>query len=98
METAGEDIRRPAIGVVSGVDDELIVEGKPRRGSEGVTVIGLDDLLKAGIRQLSVADDDTQSSGIQKGLVHAGNAVDDTGNADRIVGPAPLSAGDRDAA
>ena len=98
MKPPGENIYRAAIGVVGRVDDELIVDSNPRRGGKRVAVIRLDDLLEAGMRQLPVADEDAQSAGIEKGLMHAGNAVDDAGKADRIVRPAPLLAVERNAA
>ena len=50
-----------------------------------------------GMRQLSVADQDAEAAVVEKGLVHAGNAVDDAGKADRVVRPAPLLAGERKA-
>ena len=51
MDAAGDDIHWAAIGVVGGVDDELIVGGNPGRGCESVAVIGLDDLLESRMRQ-----------------------------------------------
>ncbi len=90
--TAGKDICRPAFGGVAGIGDELIVEGEPARGGQSVAVIRLDDLLEPGIRQLSVTDQDAETAVIQKRLVHAGNAVDDAGHPDGVVGPAPLFA------
>ena len=36
-------------------------------------------------------------AGVEKRRVHAGNAVDDAGDADGVVRPAPLLAVDRDA-
>ncbi len=50
------------------------------------------------MRQLPVTDKNTQSSRIQEGLVHAGDCVDDAGNTNRVVGPAPFLAIDRNAA
>src|SRR5262245_2115228 len=67
-------------------------------GWKRVAIIGLKDLLEPGIRQLSVADEDAQAAGVEKRLVNAADVVDDTGNADGIVRPAPVLAVDRNAA
>ena len=47
------------------------------------------------MRQHAVADQDAEAAGIEKGLMHAGNAVDHAGEANRVVGPAPALAGQR---
>src|SRR5262249_23939911 len=49
-------------------------------------------------RQLSIADEDAQAAGVEKLLVNAADAVDDTGDTNSIVRPAPVLAVDRDAA
>ena len=90
MNPPGNKIYRPAVGIVGGIVDELIIEAELRRGGESVAVIGLYDLLQTGVRQLSVADKDAQASGVEKRLVDAGNAVDDPGYANPVVRPSPL--------
>jgi len=57
------------------------VEGK------SVAVIGLDDLLQPGMRQLAITDDNAQASGVEIGDVGARNAIDDAGNANSVVRP-----------
>ena len=47
------------------------------------------------MRQHAVADQDAKPSGVEEGLVHAGNAVDHAGEAEGVVGPAPRFAGER---
>jgi len=37
------------------------------------------------MRQLPIADDNAQASGVEIGGVDAGNAVEDTGDADGVV-------------
>ena len=98
VKPPGENIHRPAVSVVGRIDDKLIIDGHARRGSQGIAVIGFDDLLEPRMRQLPVADKDTQSSVVQKRLVHAGNAVDDAGKADRVIRSTPLLAVERKAA
>jgi hypothetical protein len=46
---------------------------------------------------LAIADQNSQSAGIEKRLVHAGDAVDDTGNAEGVVIPPPLLSRHREA-
>src|ERR1700733_9198776 len=89
VHTAGEDVGRAAVGVVAGIGDELIIEGELGRGIQRIAVIGLENLFQTIIRQLSVADQDAESTGIEEGDVGAGDAVDDAGNADGVVRPAP---------
>src|SRR5262249_17776733 len=98
MEASGERIHRTAVPVVGGVRDELVVEADAHLGCKRVAVISLEDFLEPGIGQLSVADEDAQAASIEKRLVHAADAVDDTGDSNGIVRPAPVLAVDRDAA
>src|ERR1700733_8162091 len=84
-----EDIRRAAVGVIAGIGDELIVEGQLDRGIQRVAVIGLENLLQAVIRQLPVADKDAEPASVEESNMRAGDAVDDAGNANGVVGPAP---------
>ena len=79
----------PRSSIVGRIDDELIIDGKAGRGGERVALISLDDLLKSRVRQLPVSNEDTQSSGIQESLVHAGDSVDDAGNSDGVVPAVP---------
>ena len=58
MEPAGKSIYRAAVGVVTGIGDELIVERDFRRVRDGIAVISLDDLFETVIRQCAVADQD----------------------------------------
>ena len=47
------------------------------------------------MRQHAVAGQDAEPTGVEEGLVFAGNAVDHAGEAERVVRPAPLLAGER---
>src|SRR5229473_1432965 len=89
MHAETEHRNRAPVAVVCGIYDELIVQRDPR-SKHWKAVIRLEYFLVAGIRQLSVADQNSQSAGVEKRLVHAGNAVDDTGNAERVVVTPPL--------
>src|ERR1700728_112670 len=95
VKPSGKNVGRSAVRVVGGIGDELIVDADFRRGRDGVAVVGLDDLLQAGVRKYAVADEDAEAAGVEERLVDAGNAVDDAGDPDRVVRPAPLLAGDR---
>ena len=61
------------------------------------TVVGLEDLFAARIWQLAVANQNSQSAGIEKRLVHAGDAVDHAGNSEGVVIPSPLLSRNREA-
>ena len=65
----GKDVNRPAISVVGGIADKLIVEADVRRVGNSVTVIGLKDLLQPRMRQLAVAYHDAHAAGVEIGLV-----------------------------
>src|SRR5580704_3406667 len=91
-----DDRNRPTVAVIGGIDHELIID----RGLPVVhrkQIIGLDDLLRAGMRQLSVADQDAQPAIVEKLLVDLGNAVDDGGERKGVVRAAPLGALQRQA-
>ena len=89
MKPPGKNVYWAAIGVVSRIGDELIVEADFCRGGKSVAVIGLDDLLQPGMWQLAVADDNPQASGVEIGGVGAENAIDDACDANRVVRPVP---------
>ena len=84
-----DDRDRTAVAVVSGIDDELIIEGDAPEGHRE-TVIGLKDLLGAWMQKLAVADQDAETSVIEKRLVVLRSLVDDAGNPPSIVGSSPL--------
>src|ERR1700738_1055131 len=86
---------RTTVPVVSGVCDELVIEGKARKRREGIAVVCLDYALEPGIGQLVVADKDSQASGVEKLLVDAGDAVDRGGNAESVIRPPPWLAEER---
>src|SRR5438105_6473724 len=86
---AGADHRhRAAVAVIGRVHDELVVEGQPPR-EQRKTVIHLDDLLGAGIGELSIADENAEAARIEESLVRIRNAIDDARKADAVVRPYP---------
>jgi hypothetical protein len=89
VESSGENIHRAAVGVVTGIHDELIVEADLCRGGDGVAVIGLDNLLEAVIEP-PVADDDAGAAGFEVGGVYWRQPVDYAGDADCVGGPPPI--------
>src|SRR6516164_122665 len=78
-----------SVAIVAGVHNELIIQ-RELRGKPGKAVIGLEDCFIAGMRQLAVADQDSQSAGIEKGLMHTNDAVDHAGDTPGVVIPSPL--------
>ena len=97
VDAGGADGGRPAIAVIGGVLDVLVVEADVHGLSQGPVVIGLDDALGARMGQAAVADEDAGSAGVQIALVSAGDGVDHPAQADGVVGPLPARAVDRDA-
>ena len=71
----------------------LVVERDPPNiDREGV--VGLNDLLEAGMRQLSVANQDAEPAGVEKDLMAGRDVVDDPANAPDVIWPCPLLAGE----
>ena len=60
VDPSGEQIDWTSIGVVGGVRNELIIEADLEGGSQGVALVGFEDLLQACVRQSPrpIADDD----------------------------------------
>jgi Carbohydrate-selective porin, OprB family/Recombination endonuclease VII len=95
-QPAADHRNGPAVAVVGGVRDELVIERQPP-GEERQAVVHLDDLLRARIGQLAVADENAETAGIEKGLMLSGDSVDDAGQSERVVRPTPALAVERQA-
>jgi hypothetical protein len=76
---------RTAVGVVTGLGGELVVEGEARGGGPDIAVVGLDYSFEAGIGELVIADKNSETSGVQKLLVDARDVLDGGGNADGVI-------------
>jgi len=68
---------RSPIAVVAGIENQLIVRAHPPAGPKRQAVISFENLLGAGMRQLSIPDEDAEAAGIEKGRMHIRDAVDD---------------------
>src|SRR5580704_11066737 len=79
---------RPAGGVVSRIDDELIVETERRPLPERVRVIGLERFLRAVVES-TIPDQDSQSAGGEVGAGDWGQATHHATQADMVMWPAP---------
>src|SRR5713226_8601450 len=89
-----DDRHWAAVAIVGGIDDELIV-GRGPPIADRKAVVGFQDLLEAGMRQLAVADQDAEPAGIEVSLMHTRNAVDNASDPESVVGPAPPLPGNR---
>jgi len=89
MQPDRNDRHWPAVTVVGGVVDELIVERDVPQRRHGVAIIGLDDLFEARVRQDAVADNDPQAAGVEIGLMRAAYAVDGAGNPENVSSGRP---------
>src|SRR5215467_6672780 len=87
--------RRATVAIVPRVGDELIVKRHaPERYGEAV--IHLDDLLRTVIRKFSIAEEQAETAGIEIGAMSIRDAVDDAGDAERIVRSPPSVAFERE--
>src|ERR1035438_4722860 len=80
---------RSAVTIVSRVVDPLIIEGEMRRFEYRQRIIAFKDLLRPGMRQPAVADENAEPAGIQIALAGGGDAVVDRGHSQRVVGAMP---------
>src|SRR6516225_5783630 len=90
MQAHTEHRGRASVAIVGWIDDQLIVQRDLRRKPRKA-VKGLEDSFIAGMRQLSIANENSEPAGIEKGLMHADDAVDGAGDAEGVVVAAPYS-------
>jgi len=75
MQPAGEDIDRAAIRIVRGIRDKLIVEPEVDAIDDFDIVVGLKNILKRVMRQLSVSDRYAESARGEIGPVRGADSV-----------------------
>ena len=68
VQPGGENRNRAAVGVVRGVDEELIIEGQRRRFVDLVGIIGLQNFFFAVI-ELAVANEQAEAAGREERAV-----------------------------
>jgi hypothetical protein len=85
---------RPAIAIVGGISDELIVE-HDLPSVDRKLIIGLDYLLQSGVRELTVTNKNAQSSLIEEFGMDRSNRVHDACKSNCVVWPSPALAGKR---
>src|SRR5216683_5633077 len=92
VKSARKDRYGATVGIVSGIVDELVVEGKRCPFVEAVSVIRFEDFFSP-IVELAVADQNTQTSGGEISARFRRETFDDTRDTDFIVGPSPRRSG-----
>src|SRR5215210_5553878 len=92
MKAARKHRNRPAVGIVSGIGDELVVEGKRHRFVEAVRIVGLEDFFSPVI-ELSVANENTETARREISARLRGETFDDPRDTDFIVRPSPCCSG-----
>src|SRR6516225_6806483 len=95
MNLQGENRHRPAVAIVRRVVDKLIVETEMRPAEHTDAVESFDYLLRTGVGQSAVTDDAAEPPGGEIKLALMRDPVDRTGQSERVVGPAPSRAGQR---
>src|SRR5579872_1303545 len=88
---------RTSIAVVAGVIDELRVDADVKWLCKRNIIICFDNFLGTWMGQLPVADEDTKTTGVEEPLMSAADAIDDSGNTNRVVVAAPRVSLDRGA-
>src|SRR5260370_35362018 len=82
---------RPAVRIVGGVGDQLIIAGQRELPVERVRIIAFEDSL-GPIVELAVADQGTEPAGRDEVAMVPGERVDGAADPDHVVGPAPSRA------
>src|SRR5215813_2802165 len=85
-----------AIGVIGGIDDQLIVGGEGERLVQRIGIVGLENPL-GPIVELTVANQGAETARRDEVAMVARQHVDGSANADDVVGAAPFSSLDRQA-
>src|ERR1700758_5038818 len=88
VQAPRKDRNRSPVGIVSGIVDELIVEGQRRPLVEAVGVVGFEDLL-GGIVELAIPDQNPHASGSEVGAGYGRETFDHPCYADLVVRSAP---------
>src|SRR5215475_12459221 len=83
---------RTAVPIVGGVCNVLKIGSGKKTAPDSYSIVSLDDILWAGMRKLSISDEDAQATGIKKSLMVARDAVDHTANTHYIARSAPSRA------
>ena len=89
---------RAAVAVVRRVGDPLVVEAHVREVQHRERIVRLDDLFSPRVRQAAIAHEQAQTTGVQIALAIGGYAVENAGDAQRVVAAAPARAGKRQSA
>src|SRR5262245_4490599 len=87
---------RSAVAIVGGVDDELIVERQPYAAAHRKAVVRLEQTLRGRARELAVPDQDSETTGIEKSLRIARDAIEKQRSPDMIVRSFPALAAGRE--
>src|SRR5579871_369544 len=91
VQPAREDRDRPAIGVVGGVVDELIIGGEGHALADRIGVIGFENLLRT-IVQLAITDQQAEAAGGEEVAMRLRQSVDRTADANGVVASSPIAA------
>src|SRR5258707_14545700 len=76
---------RSSVAIVGWVIDPLIVDAQMRGAEDRERIIRFDDLLGTRTRQPTVADQNSESAGVQVAFARGGNAVVDRGKTQRVA-------------
>ena len=71
-----QNVHRTSAGVVANIGNELIVDRRPRRRGQRITVVGFENLLLAAVGQPSIGDENAKACGIEKRDVFRGDSVE----------------------
>src|SRR5580692_5998528 len=84
VQAHGEDVDGPAILVIGGIADELVVEGERYRLDHAAVVVSLDDAF-GRVVEASIADQRAETAGREELPMRGGEFVDRAGKADGVV-------------
>src|ERR1700730_13671002 len=91
MSARREDRNRPAVGVVGGIGDELIIESQRTPLVDLICIECLENFLFAVV-QLAITDQQTDATGCEEVAVGVGKTVDDASKTDGVIRSTPGAA------
>src|ERR1700730_16896665 len=91
MSARREDRNRPAVGVVGGIGDELIIESQRTPLVDLICIKCLENFLFAVV-QLTISDQQANTAGREEVAMRAGETVDHSSNSDCVIRPPPVTA------
>src|SRR5580658_8236165 len=91
MHAHRDNRRRSTVAVIARVVHPLVIEGQVSLCEERNLIVGLHDILRAWMRRLAVAHQNSQAARVQIALTGSGDAVVDERKTDCVARTTPVT-------